>query len=72
MELDAVGATVLLVKADLHRDGLVFPPFLYGRESPWMRPGRGEVETEGLGMMARDMGYRAWGLPFLEVRHGRW
>jgi len=47
--LDAVGATVLLVQADLHRDGLVFPPYLYGRESPWMRPGRGEVETEGLG-----------------------
>ena len=33
VELDAVGGTVLLVRADLHRDGLVFPPFLYGRRS---------------------------------------
>jgi hypothetical protein len=69
--LDAVGGTVLLVRADLHRDGLLFPAYLYGRESPWMRAGRGEVETEGLGIMARDMGYRAWGLPHLEVIHAR-
>ena len=52
-------------------DGLLFPAYLYGRESPWMRAGRGEVETEGLGIMARDMGYRAWGLPHLEVIHAR-
>ncbi len=72
VELDAVGGTVLLIRADLHRDGLIFPPFPYGRENPAAREGRGEIETEGLGLMARDMGHRCWGMPNLEVRHGRW
>jgi peptide chain release factor subunit 1 len=71
---------VLLVKADLHRDGLVFPAFLYGLANPRVRSGPrlhfegeldGEIETEGLGMMARDMGYRCWGMPHFEVRHRR-
>jgi peptide chain release factor subunit 1 len=78
VELDAVGGTVLLVRADAHRDGLVFPPFLYGRASSLVRTGRrdeiegeieGEIETEGLGIMARDMGYHCWGMPRLEVLH---
>jgi len=63
---------VLLIRADLHRDGLIFPPVPYGLGSPLAREGRGEIETEGLGLMARDMGYRCWGMPNLEVRHGRW
>ena len=29
----------------------------------------GEVETEGLGLMARDMGYECWGMPNLEIVH---
>jgi hypothetical protein len=72
VELDAVGGTMLLVRADLHRDGLVFPSFPYGEGNPLIREGRGELETEGLGMMARDMGHRCWGMPNLEIRHGRW
>jgi len=80
VELDAVGGTVLLVRADLHREGLIFPTFLYGRASPRVRAGRrrdfegeleGEIETEGLGIMARDMGYRCWGMPRFEVIHRR-
>jgi peptide chain release factor subunit 1 len=76
VELDAVGGTVLLVRADLHRDGLIYPPFLYGRASPRIRAdngfeGNGEIETEGLGIMAADMGYRCWGMPHLEVIHRR-
>ena len=31
VELDAVGGTVLFIRADVHRDGLVFPPFPYGQ-----------------------------------------
>ena len=31
VRLHAVGGTMLLVRADLHREGLVFPPFLYGK-----------------------------------------
>lgn len=70
VELDSVGGTMLLVRADLHRDGLVFPPFLYGSEHPNVRPGRsGEIETEGLGLLAQDMGVQCWGLPNLEIRH---
>jgi glycosyltransferase involved in cell wall biosynthesis len=69
VRLDAVGGTMLLIKADLHRDGLIFPPFLYGLANPVVRTGRGEVETEGLGIMARDMGINCWGMPDLEIRH---
>lgn len=72
VELHAVGGAMLLVRADLHRDGLVFPPFPYGRPNPRARPGRtGELETEGLGLLAHDMGHGCWGLPNLEIRHQR-
>jgi peptide chain release factor subunit 1 len=60
---------MLLIRADLHRDGLVFPPFLYGVGNDRIREGRGEVETEGLGILAADMGIECWGMPKLEIRH---
>ena len=76
VRLDAVGGTVLLVRADAHRDGLVFPCFPYGKASPAVRrPSplgpriEGELETEGFGIMAMDMGYQCWGMPNLEVLH---
>jgi hypothetical protein len=76
VRLDAVGGTMLLVRADLHREGLVFPAYLYGRRSPFARDpspydprGVGEVETEGLALMAKDMGYECWGMPQLEIVH---
>jgi peptide chain release factor subunit 1 len=74
VRLDAVGGTMLMVRADLHRDGLVFPTYRYGLENSRIRPKhpvweRGEIETEGLGMMAADMGYQCWGLPDLEILH---
>lgn len=59
VRLDAVGGAVLLVRGDLHRQGLVFPPF----------PFRHRIETEGLSMMALDMGVLSWGMPLLEVIH---
>jgi Anp1 len=78
VRLDSVGGTMLLVRADRHRDGLVFPPFFYGGQSRWVRshhPLRGtrvgEIETEGLGVMAKDMGIECWGLPDLEILHAR-
>jgi hypothetical protein len=73
--LDSVGGTMLLVRADLHRDGLVFPPFPYGVRNPKIRTNnywQGEIETEGLAMMASDMGVQCWGMPKLEVRHHSW
>lgn len=76
VRLDAVGGTMLLVRADVHRAGLVFPPFLYGRENRFARrqspldpSGVGEIETEGLALMAKDMGVECWGLPDLEIVH---
>ncbi|MEW2258850.1 glycosyltransferase [Streptomyces sp. NPDC047869] len=59
VRVDSVGGTALLVRADLHRDGLAFPCFPYQHL----------IETEGLAAMARDMGTACWALPDLEVLH---
>jgi hypothetical protein len=73
--LDSVGGAMLLVDAEAHRDGLVFPAMPYAGRSDLARDPHpvfgvtGEVETEGLGLMAADMGYECWGMPNLEVRH---
>ena len=76
VRLDAVGGTMLLVRADAHRDGLIFPAYLYGQRSPairdanpWAGGPAGEIDTEGFGIMARDLGYQCWGMPNLEIRH---
>jgi glycosyltransferase involved in cell wall biosynthesis len=74
--LDSVGGTMLLVKGDVHRDGLIFPPFTYGLTNPKARQEenlwQGEVETEGLGIMANDMGVSCWGMPHLEIKHSKY
>ena len=59
VRVDGVGGTMLLVRADLHRNGLVFPAYSH----------RGYIETEGLAMMARDLGIECWGMPGLEIIH---
>jgi len=59
VQVDSVGGAALLVRGDLHRDGLNFPAYPYG----------GYIETEGLAMMARDMGEACWALPKLRVLH---
>ena len=59
VRLDAVGGAMLLVNAELHRHGLNFPAYVY----------RHRIETEGLSMMALDMGVLSWGLPDVEVIH---
>ena len=53
MELDGVGGTALMVKAEVHRDGAMFPPFSFYHL----------IETEGFARMARRLGYESWGLP---------
>lgn len=62
VEVDSVGATMLLVRADLHRQGLNFPAF----------PIHYHIETEGLAEMARRMGHSCWGLPKVEIIHGNY
>ncbi|CDO52299.1 hypothetical protein DV495_003085 [Geotrichum candidum] len=57
--LDGVGGTALLVKAAVHRDGAMFPPF----------PFYHLIETEGFAKMAKRLGYQPWGLPNYLVYH---
>jgi len=57
--LDGVGGTALLVKADVHRDGAMFPPFAFYHL----------IETEGFAKMAKRLGWHATGLPNYKVYH---
>lgn len=59
MPLDGVGGTALMVKAEVHRDGAMFPPF----------PFYHLIETEGFSKMAKRLGYESWGLPNYFVYH---
>jgi peptide chain release factor subunit 1 len=59
VRLDAVGRMALMIPADIHRDGLIFPPPLWRRTHARPRPGpwapygrRGKIETEGLGQVS--------------------
>jgi mannan polymerase complexes MNN9 subunit len=51
--LDGVGGTALLVKAEVHRDGAMFPPFAFYNL----------IETEGFAKMAKRLGHQPYGLP---------
>lgn len=53
MSLDGVGGTALMVKAEVHRDGAMFPPFAFYHL----------METEGFAKMARRLGWQCFGLP---------
>jgi mannan polymerase complexes MNN9 subunit len=53
VQLDGVGGTALLVKAEVHRDGAMFPPFAFYHL----------IETEGFAKMAKRLGWASWGLP---------
>ncbi|KAK3603287.1 hypothetical protein CHS0354_007615 [Potamilus streckersoni] len=57
--IDGVGGCALLVRADCHRKGLIFPEDVYEHV----------IETEGLAKMAKKMGYSVYGMPFVEVFH---
>ncbi len=59
MSLDGVGGTCLLVKADVHRDGAMFPNF----------PFYHLIETEGFAKMCKRLGYEVFGLPNYLVYH---
>ncbi|WPH02579.1 glycosyltransferase family 62 protein [Acrodontium crateriforme] len=59
MQLDGVGGSALLVKAEVHRDGAMFPPF----------PFYNLIETEGFAKMAKRLGWHAVGLPNYYVYH---
>lgn len=56
--LDGVGGAALLVKADVHRDGAMFPPFSFYHL----------IETEGFAKMSKRLGWQPYGLPNYKVR----
>ena len=58
IDLDGVGGAALMVKAEVHRDGAMFPPF----------PFYHLIETEGFAKMARRLGWKCFGLPNYFVR----
>lgn len=53
VDLDGIGGTAVLVRADVHRDGAMFPPFAFYHL----------IETEGFAKMAKRLGWAATGLP---------
>ena len=53
VSLDGVGGTALLVKAEVHRDGAMFPPFAFYHL----------IETEGFAKMAKRLGWESFGAP---------
>lgn len=57
LQLDGVGGTAVLVKAVVHRDGAMFPPF----------PFYHLIETEGFAKMAARLGWKSTGLPNYKV-----
>ena len=59
--LDGVGGHVLLVKADVHREGFVFPSVLFDHQ----------VETEGFAKMVKALGHQPYGLPGYVVHHAQ-
>ena len=59
MRLDGVGSACLLIRADLHRQGVLFPPYVVGHA----------IESEGLAVVARRMGVQPWGRTDIIVRH---
>jgi len=59
VKIDGVGGCMLLVKADLHRSGLFFPPFIFDHH----------IETEGLAKIASKMDISIYGLPSVNIIH---
>ena len=59
IRLDGVGGTALMVKADVHRDGAMFPPFSFYNL----------IETEGFCKMAQRLTWTCTGLPNYKVCH---
>ncbi|KAI8970120.1 hypothetical protein BDF20DRAFT_826184 [Mycotypha africana] len=57
--LDGIGGTFTLVKANVHREGAIFPPFVYQHN----------MDTEGFAKMVKSMGYSVYGVPSYIIYH---
>ncbi|KAG1689841.1 hypothetical protein DVH05_001875 [Phytophthora capsici] len=66
--LDSVGGTMLYVRAEIHRQGVVFPVhYIIGSE--WGQEGYDGIETEGLCYSAHFLGFKCWGMPQDAIEH---
>ncbi|KAK4057445.1 hypothetical protein OIO90_001514 [Microbotryomycetes sp. JL221] len=57
--LDGIGCTFTLVKAHVHREGVMFPTYVFDNE----------IETEGFAKMAKKAGFEVVGVPGVTVFH---
>ncbi|OBZ89440.1 Mannan polymerase II complex ANP1 subunit [Choanephora cucurbitarum] len=57
--LDGVGTTFTMVKATVHREGAIFPPFVYQHH----------LDNEGFAKMAKSMGFSVYGIPGYVIYH---
>lgn len=69
VELDSVGGCVLYVKAEVHRQGVTHTPYYAIGTNFGFQEGYDGIETEGLCYVAKNLGYKCWGMPHLEVVH---
>ncbi|DAZ97728.1 TPA: LOW QUALITY PROTEIN: hypothetical protein N0F65_009627 [Lagenidium giganteum] len=60
--MDSVGGTMLYVRAEVHRQGVLFPHH-YVIGSEWNSEGYDAIETEGLCYLGHFLGYRCWAMP---------
>jgi len=68
VKLDSVGGTVLFVKSEVHKQGVIFPTdYIVGTE--WDHLGYDGIETEGLCYLAKTIGVSCWGMPHVVVEH---
>lgn len=59
VKLDGVGACCLLVDANVHRQGAIFPFYLVNNH----------IETEGFAQVVKLLGYQSYGMPNVSVIH---
>ncbi|KAI7905033.1 uncharacterized protein BX663DRAFT_430398 [Cokeromyces recurvatus] len=57
--LDGVGGTFIFVKSTVHREGAIFPPFIYQHH----------LDTEGFAKMVKSMGFSVYGIPSYIIYH---
>ncbi|KAJ0402743.1 hypothetical protein P43SY_007885 [Pythium insidiosum] len=68
--LDSVGGTMLYVRAEVHRQGVLFPHH-YVVGGQWDLEGFDGIETEGLCYSAHFLGFKCWGMPHDAIYHVR-
>ena len=62
VEMDSVGGTVLFMRAEVVRQGVVFTTqYIVGAE--WEYEGYDGIETEGICLLAQRLCFKCWGMP---------